>query len=112
MKPTIEADYPEYAYLLPISVDKPLKLGENSNECKNANAILQSLNYDVNKESSVFSNETQQAVEDIQTKAQLPANGEIDSKTATVIEEKLREKILNNDRAYQAAVKELLTKKK
>ncbi|MCV2499187.1 S41 family peptidase [Melissococcus plutonius] len=112
LKPTIEADYPEYAYLLPISVDKPLKLGENSNECKNANAILQSLNYDVNKESSVFSNETQQAVEHIQTKAQLPANGEIDSKTATVIEEKLREKILNNDRAYQAAVKELLTKKK
>jgi carboxyl-terminal processing protease len=107
LEPSIKADYPAYAYLLPISRDKVLKVGEASPVVKNANGLLKGLGYNVDADSSDYSEQTKTAVENLQTAAKLPVTGEIDDQTADEIETQLAKKIAENDRAYQKAIDEL-----
>ncbi|GGC81531.1 S41 family peptidase [Enterococcus wangshanyuanii] len=107
LEPSIKADYPDYAYLAPISRDKTLKIGDSSSVVKNLNALLKALGYEVNAESSDFSEETKNAVAAIQTENELPATGEVDNETADCIEKEVGKKIVENDRAYDLGIKEL-----
>ena len=91
IEPTIKADYPEYAYLKLIPRDKTLKEGDQSEDENNAN----------------YTAETKAAVSDFQQKNGLPVTGEIDNETATKIEATLGKLILENDAAYDTAVKEI-----
>lgn len=110
IEPSIKADYPDYAYLSPISKDKVLKEGDSSTVVKNMNAILAALGYDVDKESEEFSAKTKAAVSDVQTKNDLPVTGEVDTETASKIEFTLGKLIVENDYAYDTAVKEVQKK--
>ncbi|MTD38878.1 PDZ domain-containing protein [Erwinia sp. CPCC 100877] len=112
IEPSIKADYPDYAYLVPISRDKVLKMGESSPVVKNANGLLKGLGYNVNADSSDYSEQTKTAVEKLQAAAQLPVTGEIDDKTADEIETQLAKKIAENDQAYTKAIEELKKEKK
>ncbi|MHC5229428.1 S41 family peptidase [Enterococcus sp. LJL99] len=112
LEPSIEADYPEYAYLNPISKDKVLKVGDSSDVIKNVNKILKALDYDVNGDSADFTEQTKAAVSDVQKKNDLPVTGEIDNDTAEKIEEELGKKITENDNAYKKAITELKKEKK
>lgn len=107
LEPSIEADYPDYAYFSPISREKVLKEGDSSTVVKNVNAILSALGYDVNADSSDYTKQTKTAVTNIQSANNLPVNGELDNETATAIEREIGKKIQENDRAYDTAVKEL-----
>lgn len=107
LEPTIKADYPDYAYLSPISRDKTVKMGDSSPVVKNINALLKALGYKVNAESSDFSEETKVAVSAVQTDNKLPVTGEVDNETATQIELEIGKKINANDQAYEVGVKEI-----
>lgn len=107
LEPSIQADYPDYAYLNPISKESTLKIGDSSNTVKNVNKFLKALDYDVNSDSADFTEKTKTAVNDFQMKNNLPAIGEIDTTTAEQIEQALRDKIAENDNAYKNALSEL-----
>ncbi|MFD2305669.1 S41 family peptidase [Enterococcus termitis] len=107
LKPTIKADYPDYAYLSPISRDKTLKVGDSSSVVKNVNALLKALGYEVDAESNEYSEETKNAVIAIQTDNQLPVTGEVDNETADQIEVEVAKMITANDQAYDVGIKEL-----
>lgn len=107
LKPTIEADFPDYAYLSPISREKVLKTGDSSAVVKNVNALLKGLDYDVDADTSDFTEQTKAAVSTVQAENDLPVTGEIDNETASAIEYAMKEKIQENDRAYEAGIKEL-----
>ncbi|WP_207695044.1 carboxyl-terminal processing protease [Enterococcus sp. DIV0212c] len=112
LEPTIKADYPDYAYLSPISRDKTLKTGDSSAVVKNINALLSALGYEVDAESSDFSEQTKAAVSAIQTDNKLPVTGEVDNETATAIESAIGKKIKDNDQAYDSGIKELQKEEK
>lgn len=112
VEPSIEADYPAYAYLSPISRETVLKEGATSVVVKNANALLQALGYEVDPTSITYSQETVAAVKKFQDKEQLPITGEIDGTTASTIEQAVAEKIKENDQAYKVGVNELKKEQK
>lgn len=107
LQPSMEVDYPDYAYLSPISRDKTLKTGDSSPVVKNLNALLKALGYEVNADSSDFSEQTKTAVSTLQGDNNLQVTGEVDNETATQIETEIGKKIKNNDQAYNASIKEL-----
>ena len=107
IEPTIKADYPEYAYLKLIPRDKTLKEGDQSEDIQNLNAILAVLAYPIDENNANYTAETKAAVSDLQQKNGLPVTGEIDNETATKIEATLGKLILENDAAYDTAVKEI-----
>lgn len=107
LEPTIKVDYPDYAYLTPISRVSVWKQGDSSPAIKNINAVLSGLGYDVEKESSDFSEKTQTAVKQAQQEADLEPTGEIDEKTATQLELALVNKIKANDLPYKKAIEEI-----
>lgn len=107
LEPTIKVDYPDYAYLSPISRYKTLKQGDSSPVVKNVNALLKALDYEVDGQSSEFSEQTKLAVESVQKNSELPITGEIDNETATLIEIAIGQKIKDNDAFYEAGIKEL-----
>lgn len=107
LEPNVKADYPDYAYLSPISRDKTLKSGDSSPVVKNVNALLNALGYEVNADSSDFSEQTTAAVRALQTDNVLPVTGEVDNETAAQIEIEIGKKIKNNDQAYDTGIKEL-----
>lgn len=108
--PTVEADYPDYAYLAPISRHEPLKLGDSSSAVKNLNTMLTALSYEVDSNEE-YSEKTEQAVKTIQTDHDLEATGIVDGKTAEKIEAALTELIQENDTAYEKAKEYLLDQK-
>ena len=111
LEPSIKVDYPDYAYLNPISKSSVLKIGDSSDTVKNVNQILKALDYDVNGDSTDFTEQTKAAVSDVQNKNDLPVTGEIDNDTAEIIEQVLRNKITENDNAYKKGLSELQKEK-
>ena len=107
VEPSIKADYPDYAYLNPISKDKILKVGDSSDATENVNRMIKALGYDVRSDAGDYTEETKAAVSDLQMKNNLPVTGEIDNDTAEQIEQALRKKIAENDNAYKKAISEL-----
>lgn len=107
LEPSIEAGFPDYAYLALIPRDETLKENDSSASVKNLNGLLKALGYDVDDNSEDFSAKTKQAILSIQEKNDLPETGEVDEKTANLIEQKVLDKIEENDGAYQTGIKEL-----
>lgn len=108
LAPTIEADYPEYAYLSPISRSQVWQSGADSDVVTNINKMLKALDFNVTV-TSVFDDQTRLAVEALQETEGLPVTGQVDEQTAGRIEALLRIKIQETDPAYNKAI-ELLSK--
>ncbi|MBL1224641.1 S41 family peptidase [Enterococcus sp. BWR-S5] len=108
LAPTIQADYPEYAYLSPISRSHVLQNGEDSEVITNLNKMLKALDFNVD-ETSIFDSKTQLAIEALQSDQGLPITGQVDDQTAAKIEGLLRIKIQETDPAYNKAI-DLLSK--
>ncbi|KAF1298069.1 peptidase S41 [Enterococcus sp. JM4C] len=102
IEPTIEADYPEYAYSKPISRERTWEKGDTSPVIENLNKVLAALDYDTNGQT--FDEKTVAAVSDFQRTVKHPATGKVDDTTATALEAALRKLILANDKAYLTAV--------
>ncbi len=103
--PTIEADYPEYGKLPPISKESNWRIGDSGDPIKNINTILNALGYPT--DGSVFNEATRDAVTKIQNENNLPATGALDDKTVDVLQEKLFRLVKANDAAYAKAIETL-----
>ncbi len=103
--PTIEADYPEYAKLPPISKQSNWRIGDSGTAVKNVNTILKALGYST--EGDLFNDATKDAVVKIQTENNLTATGALDNKTIDILQEELFKLVKTNDVAYAKAIETL-----
>ena len=107
IKPDVEADYPDVAYLTAIDTAKTYQEGQNSKQIKNLQQMLVFLGYDLDEKSGYFNEQTKQAVEKYQTDNGLTVTGTADKATVESIEAKVAQKVTESDNAYQKAVEKL-----
>lgn len=90
-----------------MNVNKPLKADTLSEQVRSAQIMLHGLGFEPSREDGYFDEETVDAVKKFQTQHQLPATGEIDAKTAAVLEQAVVKWIQNkeNDTQLLEAVK-------
>ncbi|MBO9129940.1 S41 family peptidase [Bacillus sp. 165] len=93
IEPTVEVKQPEYYYAAPVQVKKTLSYDMNDEQIKNAQVMLKGLGFEPGREDGYFSKVTVSAVKAFQQANNLKVTGEIDSKTAEALQEKLVEKI-------------------
>lgn len=105
IKPNIEADYPEYAYLTPIDISKTYQEGDSGEVIRTLNEMLLALGYFKGTAQVIYDDHTVQAIQEFQKSHQLPVTGVADKTTIIEIEKDLRTLIQQNDNAYQQGKK-------
>lgn len=103
--PTIEADYPEYAKLPPISKQSNWRIGDSGDAVKNINTMLKALGYST--EGDLFNEATRDAVMELQTENNLSATGALDDQTVDTLQKRIFELVKSNDAAYAKALETL-----
>lgn len=109
VKPTIKATQPDYYYTNPIQVEKPFTFDQTDEQIANVQTMLTGLGYDPGRTDGYFSKETEAAVKKFQSENELKATGEVDEKTAGVIETTIVKKIRegDDDKQLEEALNEL-----
>ncbi|MEY4480135.1 MAG: hypothetical protein RLZZ267_813 [Bacillota bacterium] len=110
--PTVEVKQPAYFATVSLPKDKALKLDMIGADVVNLQEILIGLGYKPGRTDGYFDTKTAAAVKAAQSKLGLAVTGVVDAKTATKLEEKIIEKILDpvNDAQMKKARKVLLDK--
>ena len=106
IQPDIEAKYPDFAYVTPLSSDVTLKLGDNSDDVKTLKTMLDGLGYKLGEDSN-FEATTEAAVKDFQTKNQLEATGIVEQKTNAAMQAQLLQQLQDSDPVVDVALKTL-----
>ncbi len=101
VEPTIEQKMPDYYYTNPVQVDESLTFNESDDKIENVQIMLEGLGYEPGRTDGYFNEETQAAVEAFQQDQELNVTGEVDEKTAEVLQTTIIEKIRNNEDDYQ-----------
>lgn len=109
VKPTIKAKQPDYYYTNPIQVEKPFAFDQTDEKIANIQTMLTGLGFETGRTDGYFSKETEAAVKKFQTENKLKATGEVDEKTAGVIETSIVKKIRDgvDDNQLEKALNEL-----
>ncbi|MDN6626027.1 MAG: S41 family peptidase, partial [Pisciglobus halotolerans] len=94
--PDKKVSLPSYANLMVLNPSETYKEGDVSEEVKNLEELLQALKYNVKADGS-FDKETKEAVKEFQTDQDLKADGIATGETSSMLVNKLREKIEEND---------------
>lgn len=113
VEPTVEQKMPDYYYTHPIQLeeDETFAFNDTSEQIKNIQIMLDGLGYDVGRTDGYYNKETEDAVKTFQADHDLSISGEIDKKTAEVIETQVRERIrAGEDDLQMEKALELLTK--
>lgn len=97
VEPTVEKKQPDYFYSNPIQADEPLTNNQTGEKVENAKRMLHGLGYDIAKVDGNYDNDTVEAVKTFQKDHDLKITGEIDEKTASLIETKIIEKIRSGE---------------
>lgn len=107
IQPDIEVQQSKLFQLHPIQVTDPLKKDMNSEQVKNVQLILATLGYEPGRTDGYFNRGTETAVKAFQMEHDLPASGEVDEKTARMLEQRVldEQKKEKNDQQLQAAYK-------
>lgn len=107
IEPTVEVMQPALYDTHPIQAEKPLKLDMNNEQVKNAQEILVGLGLEPGRTDGYFNGMTEIAVKAFQRKHDLPVTGAIDAKTASALEEAVRQamKLEENDLQLQTALR-------
>ncbi|HZG70139.1 MAG TPA: S41 family peptidase [Chondromyces sp.] len=107
IEPNIEIRQPDYFHVHPLQIEKTLKLEDNNDQVKNAQEMLEGLGYGPGRTDGYFNKQTEKAVRAFQMQNSLKATGQIDTKTAEVLEGRLIESIQDdrNDLQLQTALK-------
>ncbi|MFF2890010.1 S41 family peptidase [Paenibacillus sp. NPDC057967] len=84
-----------------MNVLEPLKADSLSEQVRSAQIMLHGLGFDPSREDGYFDEETVEAVKKFQTQHQLPVTGEIDAKTAALLEQAVVKWIQNKDNDVQ-----------
>lgn len=107
IRPTYVTEFPDYAYLTPLSQDQIYQKGEKSKEIYRLNQFLAALGYSTKGMS--FTYQTEKAVKNLQEKSGLPVTGIVDKKTIQVLQKTIIEQLQKNDPAEIKAL-EVLSK--
>lgn len=109
--PDVPVEQPAYFKASPMSKKSTLKADIVSDDVKNLQLMLEGLGYAPGRTDGYFSEKTAQAVKSFQAQHELPANGEVDLKTAQAIEDEITKKIRdpNSDMQMKTAI-ELMKK--
>ncbi|MGM8212568.1 S41 family peptidase [Virgibacillus sp. W0430] len=109
VEPTIEKKQPEYFYSHPIQIEAPLTYNHTSDKIKNIQIMLSGLGYDTDRTDGYFDQQTTAAVKEFQTDHSIKPTGDVDEKTASLIETKVVEKIRagTDDQQLQEALNHL-----
>src|SRR5690606_10597599 len=99
--PTIEVKQPEYFYIHPLEVQKPLKKDMNSEQVQIAQVMLKGLGFGTGRTDGYFSEQTEKAVKAFQYQAKLQQSGVIDKETAAAIEDSILEEIEKEENDMQ-----------
>lgn len=107
IQPDVEVELPAYANLIFIDSTQEYSQGQQSDEIKNVNAILQALDYPA-PDTDLFIEETSQAVKNFQKDQGLEETGVVTGETSSLLVEQIIEKIEANDTQYKKALKIIL----
>ncbi|TLS38577.1 S41 family peptidase [Pseudalkalibacillus caeni] len=112
IKPTVEAKQPDYFYVNPLTIEKPLTFDMNSKQVESAQKMLKGLGYEPGRSDGYFNEETVTAVKAFQKTQGLSVTGKIDEKTAASLQENIIETIKDkkNDLQLKTAI-QLATEK-
>lgn len=107
IEPTVAVQQPEVFNTHPIQIDEPLKMDMNSQQVKNAQEILDGIGLAPGRKDGYYSHETEMAVKAFQRRQGMEATGEIDSETASALEEEARKEMKKeeNDIQLQTALR-------
>lgn len=97
VEPTIEQKQPDYFYSSPIQIDEPLIFNDAGEKIENMQSMLNGLGYNTDREDGYFDEKTEAAVKSFQEDNDLNSTGEVDEKTAELIETKIIEKIRSGE---------------
>lgn len=101
--PDVEASPHELASAVQLLVEEPLKEGEANEKVNTAIQFLRTLGYEIDGDYQ-FSDQVSQAVKDFQKDKQLDETGEIDSLTATQLNQAIRDYLKEVDPQYDKAL--------
>lgn len=109
VEPTVEVKQPEYYYTHPITVEETYKYDQADEAIGNIQQMLKGLGYEVDRMDGYFSKDTEAAVKSFQESEDLKTSGEIDEKTAELLEAKILEKIRDekDDKQLEKALETL-----
>lgn len=107
IQPDVEVELPAYSNLMFIDSTQEYSQGQQSDEVKNVNAILQALGFPA-PDSDTFTEETTGAVREFQRNQGLEETGVVTGETSTLLVEQIMEKIEANDTQYQKALETIL----
>ncbi|HLR40416.1 MAG TPA: S41 family peptidase [Virgibacillus sp.] len=95
VEPTVEQAQPEYYYTNPVQIDEPLTYDHTGDKIKNIQVMLNGLGFKTDREDGYFDKATEEAVKAFQQENDVKVTGEVDEKTAGLIEAKVVENIRN-----------------
>lgn len=101
--PDIDVDQLGQGDLLLIDPEQEYELGDESDEVKNINSLLDLLGYSV-PDSNTFTEETKQAVKELQSSHDIEQTGVISEATALRLMQDVRDYIAENDKQIEEAV--------
>ncbi|WP_330948849.1 S41 family peptidase [Virgibacillus sp. MG-45] len=101
VEPTIEVKQPDYYYANPVQLEKTLTYNHTGEAIENIQRMLTGLGYDTARTDGYFSQKTVEAVKAFQKDNDLKVTGDVDSKTAGMVEAKVVESIRNGENDMQ-----------
>lgn len=108
IKPNYKIKQPAYYYAHPITIkkDETLSFNENGDQIKNAQVMLKGLGFETGRNDGYFNQQTVSAVKAFQKVNHLSVTGKIDTKTASVLDEKVLKSVdkKKNDLQLQTAL--------
>nr|WP_314728281.1 S41 family peptidase [Bacillus sp. Marseille-Q3570] len=112
VEPTIEKEQPAFYRANPITIEKPLTYDMTGEQVKNVQTILKGLGFNPGRDDGYYDNKTETAVRAFQNANKVKATGKVDEETASLMEQKLLEKIDSgkNDQQLQTAIEVLFEK--
>lgn len=107
IEPTIEVKQSDLYNTQPIQIEEALEKEMNNEQVKNAQNILEGLRYSPGRNDGYFSESTKKAVRAFQKDQDLKANGIIDQKTASALEQAIMNEMKKeeNDIQLQTALR-------
>ena len=110
VQPDINVSQPEYYNALPFAKDVDLKIDMNNSNVKNLQIILNGLGYKTIRTDGYFDPNTESAVKAFQKANGLAVTGEVDPKTASLLQEQIIKRIKDpeTDIQFQVALETLI----
>lgn len=97
VEPTVKVDQPDYYYANPIQIEKPLTFDHTGETIENVQQMLTGLGYKPGRTDGYFDKQTENAVKAFQKENELKQTGEVDEKTAGLMETRIIERIRSGE---------------